>query len=173
MFLGMAFFKLRILHGERTVKFYSVLMLIGYIIGLSINYYEVKLITDSNFDALKIYEASQTYSVGRLFVTLGHIGLFMLFIKSGIIGFLQSGLAAVGRMALSNYLMHSIITSIVFLGFGLYGQLERYELYYVVFSIWIFQLITSPIWLKYFQFGPFEWVWRSLTYGKSQPFKRS
>jgi uncharacterized protein len=173
MFLGMAFFKLRILHGERTVKFYSVLMLIGYIIGLSINYYEVKLITDSNFDALKIYEASQTYSVGRLFVTLGHIGLFMLFIKSGIIGFLQFGLAAVGRMALSNYLMHSIITSIVFLGFGLYGQLERYELYYVVFSIWIFQLITSPIWLKYFQFGPFEWVWRSLTYGKRQPFKRS
>lgn len=173
MFLGMAFFKLRILHGERTVKFYAVLMLIGYIIGLSINYYEVKLITDSNFDALKIYEASQTYSVGRLFVTLGHIGLFMLFIKSGIIGFLQSGLAAVGRMALSNYLMHSIITSIVFLGFGLYGQLERYELYYVVFSIWIFQLITSPIWLKYFQFGPFEWIWRSLTYGKSQPFKRS
>ncbi|OZV68071.1 DUF418 domain-containing protein [Winogradskyella aurantia] len=172
MFLGMAFFKLRILHGERTVKFYAVLLLIGYIVGLSINYYEVRLITDSNFDALKIYEASQTYSVGRLFVTLGHIGLFMLFIKSGIIGFLQSGLAAVGRMALSNYLMHSIITSIVFIGFGLYGQLERYELYYVVFSIWIFQLITSPIWLKYFQFGPFEWVWRSLTYGKKQPFKR-
>ncbi|PJB18823.1 MAG: hypothetical protein CO117_07005, partial [Flavobacteriaceae bacterium CG_4_9_14_3_um_filter_33_16] len=48
---------------------------------------------------------------------------------------------------------------------------ERYELYYVVFSIWIFQLITSSIWLKHFQFGPFEWLWRSLTYGKKQPFK--
>jgi uncharacterized protein len=74
-------------------------------------------------------------------------------------------------MALSNYLMHSIITSIIFIGFGLFGQLERYELYYVVFGIWIFQLIVSPIWLKHFQFGPFEWLWRSLTYGKKQAFK--
>ncbi|MBZ9788418.1 DUF418 domain-containing protein [Psychroflexus sp. CAK57W] len=173
MFLGMAFYKLRILHGERTIKFYLLLAVIGYAIGLSINYYEVSLITGSDYDPLHTYQAHQTYSIGRLFVTLGHIGLFMLFIKSGIIGFLQRSLAAVGRMALSNYLMHSIITSILFLGFGLYGQLERYELYYVVFSIWIFQLITSPIWLKHFYFGPFEWLWRSLTYGKKQVFKKS
>jgi uncharacterized protein len=173
MFLGMAFFKLRILHGERSIKFYLLLAFIGYAIGLSFNYYEVSLITKNNFDPLKIYEAKQTYSIGRLFVTLGHIGFFMLFIKFGILGFLQRSLAGVGRMALSNYLMHSIITSIIFFGFGLYGQLERYELYYVVFSIWIFQLITSPIWLKHFQFGPFEWLWRSLTYGKKQAFRNS
>jgi uncharacterized protein len=171
MFLGMAFFKLRILHGERTVKFYALMALVGYAIGLSVNYYEVQMITQSNFDALKIHEAKQTYDIGRLFVTMGHIGLFMLFIKSGTIAFLQRSLAAVGRMALSNYLMHSIFTSIIFLGFGLFGQLERYELYYVVFGIWIFQLIVSPIWLRHFQFGPFEWLWRSLTYGKKQAFK--
>jgi uncharacterized protein len=41
----------------------------------------------------------------------------------------------------------------------------------VVFSIWIFQLIVSPIWLRYYQFGPFEWLWRSLTYGKKQAFR--
>jgi len=101
--------------------------------------------------------------------------LFMVFIMSGILAALQKALAAVGRMALSNYLIHSIITSILFygFGFGLYGQLERYELYYVVFGIWIFQLITSPIWLKYFLYGPFEWVWRSLTYGKRQPFLKT
>lgn len=171
MFLGMAFYKRRILHGERSIKFYLIMALIGYAIGLSVNYYEANLITSNNFDTLHTYQAKQTYNVGRLFITLGHIGFFMLFIKSGVLGFLQRALAAVGRMALSNYLMHSIITSIVFLGFGLYGQLERYELYYVVFSIWIFQLIVSPIWLKYFLFGPFEWLWRSLTYGKKQPFK--
>jgi uncharacterized protein len=172
MFLGMAFFKMRILHGEKSIKFYLLLALIGYAIGLSLNYFEVTLITKGDFDSLAISQAHQTYSIGRLFITLGHIGFFMLFIKSGILGFLQKRLAAVGRMAMSNYLMHSIITSIVFLGFGLYGQLERYELYYVVFSIWVFQLITSVIWLKYFQFGPFEWLWRSLTYGKKQAFKK-
>jgi uncharacterized protein len=172
MMLGMAFFKLRILHGEKSVKFYLLLAIIGYAVGLSINYFEVNMITESNYDPLTIYETHQTYNIGRLFVTLGHVGMFMLFIKSGILGFLQRSLAAVGRMALSNYLMHSIITSIFFLGFGYYGQLERYELYYVVFSVWVFQLITSPIWLKYFQFGPFEWLWRSLTYGKKQAFRK-
>ncbi|MBP6399165.1 MAG: DUF418 domain-containing protein, partial [Saprospiraceae bacterium] len=51
-----------------------------------------------------------------------------------------------------------------------FGLLQRYELYYLVFSIWIFQLIVSPIWLKYYYFGPMEWVWRSLTYWKKPPF---
>jgi uncharacterized protein len=171
MFLGMAFFKLRILHGERSVKFYALMALIGYAVGLSVNYYEVQMITESNFAPLKMAQAKQTYDIGRFFVTMGHIGFFMLFIKSGFLRFLQRRLAAVGRMALSNYLMHSIVTSIIFLGFGLYGELERYELYYVVFSIWIFQLIVSPIWLRYYQFGPFEWLWRSLTYGKKQAFR--
>jgi len=58
-------------------------------------------------------------------------------------------------------------------GFGLYGELERYELYYVVGSVWLFQLIVSPIWLKYYRFGPLEWVWRSLTYLEGQPMRRS
>lgn len=58
-------------------------------------------------------------------------------------------------------------------GFGLFGQLKRFELLYVVFAIWIFQLIISPIWLKYFQFGPMEWVWRSLSYMQKPNFKKN
>jgi uncharacterized protein len=77
-------------------------------------------------------------------------------------------------MAFSNYIMQTIFCNIIFLGFGfgLYGKLQRYELYYIVIGIWIFQLIASPIWLKYFRFGPLEWAWRSLTYWKKQPFKK-
>lgn len=174
MFIGMAFFKLRIFHGEKSTSFYLIMALAGYLLGITINYFETQLIIQSNYDVLTISQTKQTYQLGRIGVTLGHIGLFMLFIKSGILKFLQKALAAVGTMALTNYLMHSIITSIIFygFGFGLFGKLERYELYYIVFGIWIFQLITSPIWLKYFQYGPFEWLWRSLTYGKIQVFKR-
>ena len=173
MLLGMAFFKLRIFHGERSYKFYGVLMLVGYLIGLSINYFETKTIVDGNFDVMSFSKAGVTYEIGRLFTTLGHVGLFMIFIKSGVLKFLQSALAAVGKMALTNYLMHSIITGFIFFGFGfaLYGELQRYQLYYIVFGIWIFQLIVSPIWLKYFRFGPAEWLWRSLTYKKKQPMK--
>lgn len=79
---------------------------------------------------------------------------------------------AVGRMALSNYLLQTIIANIIFIGFAQYGQLQRYELYYIVLAIWVFQVVSSTIWLKYFAFGPFEWLWRSLTYRKVQPFKK-
>ncbi|WP_262887921.1 DUF418 domain-containing protein [Cyclobacterium salsum] len=58
-------------------------------------------------------------------------------------------------------------------GFGLFGYLQRYELYYVVFSIWIFEMIFSTIWLHYFKFGPLEWLWRSLTYRRMQPMRRT
>lgn len=173
MLLGMAFFKLRIFHGERTFVFYVMMLIIGYAVGLSINYYETQLLLDSNFDPMATSKAGQTYQIGRIFTTIGHVGLFMLFIKSGILGFLQKALAAVGTMALTNYLMHSVITSIIFYGFGfsMFGKLQRFELYYIVGGIWIFQLMVSPIWLKYFQYGPMEWLWRSLTYQKKQPFR--
>jgi len=172
MLLGMAFFKLRIFHGERSNRFYLIMISVGYLVGLTINYYETGMLLESNFYALTILKADQTYQVGRIFTTMGHIGLFMLFIKSGILHFLQKRLAAVGKLALTNYLMHSIVTSIIFYGdgFSLYGRLQRYELYYIVAGLWIFQLIYSPIYLKYFLYGPAEWIWRNLTYGKMQPF---
>jgi uncharacterized protein len=173
MLIGMAFFKLRIFHGERTRLFYLIMMITGYLVGLSVNYYETRLVIDSNFDAVVMSKADQTYQIGRLFTTMGHVGLFMLFIQSGILRFLQKSLAAVGKMALSNYLTHSIVTSIIFYGdgFSMYGKLERFELYYIVAGIWIFQLIVSPIWLKHFLYGPAEWIWRSLTYQKMQAFR--
>lgn len=173
MLLGMAFFKLRIFHGERTNGYYLIMLVAGYLIGLTINYFETNTVLESNFDKLTMGKAGMTYQIGRLFTTIGHIGLFMLFIKSGILGLLQKALAAVGRMALTNYLMHSVITSILFYGFGfaLFGTLQRFELYYIVGGIWIFQLIFSSIWLKFFQYGPVEWLWRSLTYQKLQEFK--
>lgn len=173
MLIGMAFFKLRIFHGERSNRFYRSLLFIGYAVGLSINYYETRIWMDSSFDAVIHYKADQSYQIGRLFTTMGHVGLFMLFIKSGILAFLQKRLAAVGKLALSNYLFHSIVTSFIFYGdgFAMYGMLQRYELYYIVGAIWIFQLLVSPIWLKYYYYGPAEWIWRSLSYQQMQPFR--
>ncbi len=116
-----------------------------------------------------------SYDFGRLFTTIGQVGLIMLFIKWGGLRFLQKAIAAVGRMAFTNYIMQTLICITIFMGFGfgMYAQLQRYELYYVVFGVWIFQLILSPIWLTYFRFGPLEWAWRSLTYWQIQPFRRA
>ena len=174
MLLGIALYKLRVITAELTYKSYLIMMVLGYVIGLTVNYYETMLILNDDFSVKSFYEAGITYGIGRIAVSFGHIGLVMIFCKLNIILFLKRCLAAVGRMALTNYIMHSVICAIIFtgIGFSMFGKLQRYELYYVVVSIWLFQLILSPIWLKHFRFGPLEWLWRSLTYKKVQQFRR-
>ena len=81
-------------------------------------------------------------------------------------------MAAVGQMALTNYLSQSVMALVVFVLLGYWGALQRHQLYYIVFAVWAFQIVISPIWLKHFQFGPVEWLWRYLTYGKAPPFRR-
>ncbi len=174
MFLGIALYKLRVITAELSYKSYLIMLVIGYGIGLSVNYYETMLILNGDFSVESFHKAGITYAIGRIAVSFGHIGLVMIFCKLNIITVLKRSLAAVGRMALTNYIMHSVICAVIFtgLGFSMFGKLQRYELYYVVVSIWIFQLIASPIWLRYFRFGPLEWVWRTLTYKQIQPFKK-
>jgi uncharacterized protein len=174
MLLGIALFKLKILSGEKPVRFYLAMVLIGYSIGLTVNYFETTNILNKNFSYLSFYQSNITYDLGRVPVAMGHIGLIMLFSKLNVLGWLKYAISCVGKMALTNYLTHSFICMIVFtgVGFGLFGKLERYELLYVVFSIWIFQLIISPIWLKYFHYGPAEWVWRRLSYLNNPPFRK-
>ncbi len=174
MLIGMAFFRWGILQNERSTVFYLLMLILGYGLGFAVNFYETKMEIESQWDPLVISKAGQTYHLGRLLVTLGHVGGVMLMVRWKVLRFLQNAIAATGRMAFTNYVMHSIIAAVIFLGFGwgLYGQLERHQLYYIVFSVWAFQLIASPVWMKYFHFGPLEWMWRSLTYGKKQPFRR-
>ena len=76
-----------------------------------------------------------------------------------------------GRLALSNYIMQTLFSIWLFygVGWGLIGVFERYQLTYVCLAVWAVQIMFSIKWLKHFQFGPLEWVWRSLIYGKRQP----
>ena len=110
---------------------------------------------------------------GSIVVAMGHVGLIMLIVQSGALYWLTRRLAAVGRMALSNYLTHSIVCTTLFYGygFGLFGTINRTGLAAIVLIIWVAQLLLSPIWLQHFRFGPAEWLWRSLTYGQPQPMR--
>lgn len=174
MLIGIALFRWGILTAEKHISFYLLMAAIGYAIGLAINYYELKLVMDNNFSYLSFRQSNITYYWGRIFVAMGHVGLIMLFCKTPILAWLKNGLSAVGKMALTNYIMHSVICMIFFtgVGFGMFGRLERYELLYVVFSIWIFQFIVSPIWLRYFHYGPMEWLWRNLSYRKVHALRK-
>lgn len=174
MLFGIALFRWGFLTGEKPASQYWMMVLIGYVIGLAINYYEMQTILDANFSILSFKQAGITYYWGRFFVSIGHVGLIMLFSKAPFFAWLKNGLAAVGKMALTNYMMHSVFCMFIFtgVGFGLIGKLQRYELLYVVVGIWIFQLILSPIWLRYFYYGPMEWLWRNLSYRKVHPMRK-
>ncbi len=175
MLLGIALFKWDILSAKRSYRFYGVMLALGYLFGLSVNYYETHLIMSNDFSFLAFSQSYITYDIGRVGMAIGHIGLIMVFCKIPYGRWLKNRLGAAGKMALTNYIMHSVICMFVFtgVGFSLFGKLQRYELLYVVFSIWIFQLIISPIWLKYFYYGPLEWLWRNLSYGKRHPFRKA
>jgi uncharacterized protein len=114
------------------------------------------------------------YDLNRLAGALGYIGLVMLVCRTRVLPRLRARLAAAGQMALSNYLMQTLICSTLFYGygFGWFGYLERYQILLVAVAIWAFQLWVSPLWLRHFRFGPMEWVWRSLTYWKRQPLRQ-
>ncbi|MCZ7635288.1 MAG: DUF418 domain-containing protein [Verrucomicrobia bacterium] len=80
----------------------------------------------------------------------------MLFCRSSLLPGLQAGLAAVGRMALTNYLLRTVITTTLFVGFAQFGLWQRYELYALVLAIWAFQTLLSPLWLQRILPGPWN-----------------
>src|SRR4051794_10878257 len=97
----------------------------------------------------------------------------MLACRAGWLRWPTALLAAGGRMALTNYLLQSIICTAVFDGWGLgrFGTLERHRLLYVVFAVWAAELLWSPVWLRVFAYGPAEWAWRALTYWQWPPIR--
>ena len=172
MLIGMALFRMGVLTLERPSRLYWAMLVLGYGIGLTVNIFETRWIMDHRFSAVSFAEANISYDLGRLAMTLGHLGALLLFVRSGALPWLRRAFGAVGQMAVTNYLSHSVVCGILFIGLGRYNQLERHQLYYVVLAIWAAQLAISPLWLKHFRFGPVEWLWRSLTYMKLQPMRR-
>jgi len=115
-------------------------------------------------------------------IVIGITSLFQVFIY--IIGFLLlltvnrirpflTPLSNIGRTALTIYLMHSTVFSFIFYSFGLklYGSLIPTQLFTIALGLFSVDVILSILWLKYFQYGPLEWAWRSLTYNKVLPIR--
>jgi uncharacterized protein len=175
MLLGMALFKLGVLTGAVSSRVYLRMMIVGYALGLAVNAFEMTRLERAGFTVQALIESYLTYDLGRASMTLGHIGLIGLLCRAPALAAAMRTLAAVGQMALTNYLSQSLICLFVSTGAGLamFGELERHELYYVVAAIWIVQLVWSPLWLAHLRFGPAEWLWRSLTYWRRQPMRRT
>jgi uncharacterized protein len=183
MLLGLALYRWGFLTGAWAERDYWRVLLIGYGIGLPLviysfyHSYRVSPNLDASLARMLITPidwAGLIYPFQRILLVMAHASAVILMYKAGVLRSLFSRLEAVGQMAMTNYITQSIICTLVFFGYGLnwFAELEFYQLFYVVLAIWVLQIIVSPIWLRAFHFGPFEWLWRSLTYRRLQPFRR-
>lgn len=123
------------------------------------------------------YETAMSwgYEFGGAMMSIFYICSIVLLYRSGVCKRLFNFFQFTGRMAFTNYLTQSIIATTIFYSYGLglygeFGPLVGVILACVIFSI---QVIFSKWWIKRYYMGPLEWVWRSLTYGRKQRFKRN
>lgn len=176
MLIGMALVKLGYFKSQMPVRTIGIVMCLGYLIGLPLCLLSSTDLVQSNFSMGRMFLVGGPLNWwGSVGVALGHLSLVLLILRMGILGWLTRALGAVGRMALTNYLIHSIVMTFIFYGWGLgmFAKFDRVELLAFVGGMWILQLIISPLWFTRFQFGPAEWLWRTLTYGKIQPFVKT
>lgn len=108
---------------------------------------------------------------GSFVLSLGYCAALVFLAKVAGRFLLTLGLASMGRLALTNYLSQSLICTYIFYGFGMaqFGKWSRSEQMLLIVGIFAGQMILSTIWLRWFRFGPVEWLWRSFTYWKFQP----
>ena len=131
------------------------------------------------FDSMVPSGASLVYTIvstiGQLSGCLTYIFLLLVAFHSPRAHRFVAPIGAVGRMALTNYLTHSIVFTTLANGYGagLYGRVSLFVGLLLTFATFVIQIAVSNAWLRRFRFGPLEWLWRSLTYGKFQPLRRT
>jgi uncharacterized protein len=176
MLIGMALFKSQMLTGAWEAARYRKWAIIGFLIGLppliGLAWYQYA----SGFSAVSTFGASLALSAPfDIAATIGWAALIMLLVKTWASDGVRLRLAAAGRMAFTNYLATSIVMTTIFYGYGLglYGSIGRSALYLFCFGMWAAMLLWSKPWLDRFQYGPLEWIWRSLSRGRLQPMRKA
>jgi len=158
---------------EKHINVFKGMAWVGIGMGLFMNVAGVLIsLHPATKNALEIRAPGDViFFFGQYVLTAGYLGLLMLMILSNKTRRFLTWLAPMGRMALTNYISHSIILTSIFYGYagGMFGEIARGGQVLIVVAIILFQAVLSTWWLKKFQFGPLEWLWRSLTYSKIQP----
>ncbi len=173
MLIGMGLFKLGVLSAARSRIFYRALGAFGFGGGVLLVSLGLWRSFVTSWDLLDFWLVSQQLSYwGNLLVALGWVALVMLLCQRG---WQLGSVAAVGRMALTNYLLQTVICTTIFYGhgLGLFGQVDRAGQFAIVLGVWAFQLLASSAWLRYFALGPVEWVLRWFVYGRRPSLLRS
>ena len=176
MLAGMALLKWGVVTGERTPTFYRNLGAIGIAGGVPLVVWGLVQNNATGWNVRDGYFlASQWNYWGSVLIALGWIGWILRIWKTGASPGLVSRLAAVGRMAFTCYIAETLLCTTLFYGhgLGLFGRVDRLGQVLVTVSIWLLLLLSARPWLERFRFGPLEWLWRTLTYGRVEPIMRA
>lgn len=174
MLVGMALYRLGVLSASRSSAFYRRTAAVGLAAGLPLAAAGIAYNVNAGFSLERsMFQGTLFNYVGSLGVFMGYLALVMLAVQSDLLPRLQRRLAATGRMALTNYIAQSVLCALFFYGHGLgmFGRVSAVGQAVVVVAVWGLQLAWSPWWLRRFRFGPLEWLWRTLTYMRRQPFR--
>ncbi len=181
MLLGMALFKWGFFAHSFSKKLYVILAALGLTVGLSLSWLSMSYAELSITDITKyvsgslvpLHEILQPFA--QALMAVGWASLVILLYRLEVMAWLWQAIGAVGQMALTNYLVQTILCTLFFFGYGMsyFGELKFYQLYFIVAEIWLLQTVLSVVWLRYYQFGPAEWLWHSLVLWKRQPMLRS
>jgi uncharacterized protein len=167
MLLGMSLYKWQVLSGGRSSLFYIKMALTGLASGYFLSALGVFLNFRNQWSLeFSMFLGSQFNYLGSVGVALGYTALVMLLSRLSGFGCLKNLFSDVGRMAFTNYILMTLLGTLIFYGHGagLYGSVERKFQILIVLAIWILIFIFSSLWLRRFHFGPLERLWRSLTY---------
>ncbi|MCL6684524.1 DUF418 domain-containing protein [Sphingomonas alba] len=173
MLIGMAFYRWGIIQGKAKQSTYWALLLVGYGAGMwlrgSVEWYKLAHIRGPHWEWILT-------DIARLLVTFGHVGLIQLILTSSLGRRLLSPFQAAGRMPLTVYLGTSFLMMwILFAPWGLnmFGVWGQAKLMAVAAVVIVAELIAANLWMRSYDNGPMEWVWKSLAYQRREPFRKA
>lgn len=167
MLLGMALCKLKFFEGGWRNTTLQLSAAISLVTGLAIIGYGNQLNVEQQWQVTSLFDNFIYNEWGSLLVSYSYLAVIVICYQNRIFMRAQELLTNVGKMALTNYLLQTLICSFVFSGWGLglFGSFSRVsQLVFVVF-VWFLLVIFSQYWLSRYQQGPFEWLARRFTYG--------
>ncbi len=172
--LGMALMKLNFFSAERR-RWHWAFCISGLLIGVPGELWLVWSYYHSGYELGWTQAGAEViHNISSLALCLGYVGAITLIVRAGLLRWLTYAFSCVGRTALSNYLLQTIIATYLMYwwGLGWFNEVSRPQQLALVVGIYAAQMVLSVLWLRVFTIGPFEWLWRSLTYLKAQPVLR-
>ena len=172
MLIGMALFQLGIIQGRARTPTYVAMVIGGYALGFALR---------GTFwvEALQfrpgLHWQNVFADIARLAVVMGHVGLIHLLLRTAGGRALLKPFEAPGRMPLTVYLFTSFLMMWVIFapwGFDLFGRWGMAGLTAIALAVIAAELVAANLWLRHYENGPLEWLWKSLAYERREPFRK-